>query len=517
MNATRKITVFGSSVAAGWVTSLNTQYDMENGYISRLSRLLADRGWTLHTFCVPGDTTTGVLERIKEPLQTLNPEIAIIALSMSNEGLETEDPEKVYQKYKTGLKSILEVCEQENVIPVVGLCYANDNYSPKQYECLKNMNCDINTWDVPCINLLGAFDDGKGHFPGKHTFEGDHPDNRGHEEFFYACVPGLFNALISGIKIPRRVSNSPGQKVMCTDNNEFLVYIPDDIIHSFSMVYSFQTRHSGCVSSVAAEGKSHEISITSSGTLLYHDVESAFPVNDGQWHEVALTHGYLHGKTSVYLDGKMLGQVREQIEPDQFTIGRGNSPEKSKSHPWSYRDIFIYRAALNEMEIEALYKGDMIHASMEIYAPLNDHSIRKDSPVNNLALSNAVLIVDPSDTKEKICLLRNKIDEAARLRMNEYKFKDKEPIDMDPKEFDSFEGFYEIAPGDHFEVTRKSDSLIFIDRGQEMPLLPEAENTFFIKYPGELTVTFIKDDAGLVEALILNANGQTIQANKRSR
>ena len=31
---------------------------------------------------------------------------------------------------------------------------------------IKKMNLLINSWDVPCVNLLGTLDDGHGHFPG---------------------------------------------------------------------------------------------------------------------------------------------------------------------------------------------------------------------------------------------------------------------------------------------------------------------------------------------------------------
>ena len=88
--------MLGSSVAAGWVTAREARQDLRNGWVQRLARSVDPRGFQLVNVSVPGDDTRAVLERIDRDLLPLHPRHVIVGLSMSNEGLESEDPEEVF-------------------------------------------------------------------------------------------------------------------------------------------------------------------------------------------------------------------------------------------------------------------------------------------------------------------------------------------------------------------------------------------------------------------------------------
>jgi lysophospholipase L1-like esterase len=196
------IAVIGSSVAAGWVTARDARQDMQNGYAYRLGRLLAPRGFKVVNISVPGDTTQRVLDRLDKDLFPLNPDFAVIALSLENEGIRGiggKDPARVYAGFKENLRSIIARCRTRNIVPVIGTCYANDNFDkPAHYEFITQMNLEIGTWDVPSVNLLGALDRGDGLFVEGMTFDLDHPADTGHRELFHSIVPSLFEALTAG-------------------------------------------------------------------------------------------------------------------------------------------------------------------------------------------------------------------------------------------------------------------------------------------------------------------------------
>ena len=127
-----KIVVLGSSVAAGWVTSYQEKYDMHNGYAYRLARLLEPRGWEVVNISIPGFDTKSTIQRFADDVLPLEPGYVIIGLSMSNEGLETGDPDSVSLSYETGIRKLIGLCRENNIRPVVGLCYSNDNYTEEQ-------------------------------------------------------------------------------------------------------------------------------------------------------------------------------------------------------------------------------------------------------------------------------------------------------------------------------------------------------------------------------------------------
>ena len=78
----------------------------------------------------------------------------------------------------------------------------------------------------------------------------------------------------------------------------------------------------------------------------------------------------------------------------------------------------------------------------------------------------------------------------------------------------SSNGKYEIAKDDYFLFEVKEDKLYFTDRGSSTEILPEAENKFYIHFPGEITFTFEIDESGKVIGMEANFNGYKMKTKK---
>jgi hypothetical protein len=374
------------------------------------------------------------------------------------------------------------------------------------------MNMLINSWDVPCVNLLGALNDGNGHFPAGCTFDPGHPDDLGHEELFYAFVPSLFDAIEKKGKLPGFHAGEKGS-IILGENAEFrqISYIPSTVIHSFSFGFSFKESGPGVVASLVLPDSTHEIILDDDGYLVYQTKEgsiktSVHPQPD-QWSEIMLTQSYLPMKTDLYINGIWSGRLVEQLEPVGFILG--NCQDKA-----TFRDLLIYRGSLTPDDVSALHAGKILHASLEVYAPLNDTVLFHGMELANWALSLETPYLDASDDHSRILNLTGKINQASKTRMNELKATCKQPIQVDPAIYDVYAGHYEIAPGDYFIVDVDNAGLFLLDRGNRTELLPESEHLFFIRYPADLTVRFEVGDDGAVKGLILNMNGQEMKASK---
>ena len=98
---------------------------------------------------------------------------------------------------------------------------------------------------------------------------------------------------------------------------------------------------------------------------------------DVQWHHVVLSHFTARGETMLFVDGKLAGRVAERLEPKNFVVGsRGD-----------YKELALYRSALNADEVAALHAGKMLKGSLEIYSPLTDVDFKADGTVENRAQS----------------------------------------------------------------------------------------------------------------------------------
>lgn len=502
-NENKKIVVLGSSVAAGWVTNYAEQYDFKNGYAYRLERYLSDKGFTIINKSIPGNNTKDALNRFKEDVLPENPDYLFIGLSMSNEGLETEDPDSVYQSFKSGILAIINECEANNIYPILGLCYANDNFTPDQYEYLKNMNIEMNSFNYPAVNFLGAFEDGNGHLPDPFKFDPNHPDNRGHEEFYLAFVPDLFQSIEDGKSIPEYIQHNSSISLGSKEKTQNLNFYPAENMHSFSFGFNFRTKKENQLAQVITKNNKIEIGINQAGELVWSDKTiqvKGIKQDKKAWNSIMITHRHLAKQIQVYINAELVAEFNEQIEPAVFKLG----PSKGSCE---YNNLLVYRAALNKNEISIL-PDQLLHGSLVCYAPF------KDGEITNLAQTKNKL---HADLENESVLLKNslkKIETASINRKKEPVFAEKKVVNLTPEELKKFAGKYEIAKEDYFVIEVENDKIYFVDRGRKGEILAESENKFFIKYPGELTFTFTISENGKVESMIANFNGHQIPATK---
>lgn len=85
---------------------------------------------------------------------------------------------------------------------------------------------------------------------------------------------------------------------------------------------------------------------------------------------------------------------------------------------------------------------------------------------------------------------------------------------VDPAIYDAYVGRYALAPTFVLTVTREGNRLITQATGQQkMEVFPESDTKFFLRVV-DAQITFVKDAAGKVVALILHQNGRDQRAQK---
>jgi lysophospholipase L1-like esterase len=422
-----RIAVFGSSVANGTGDELG-----RDGYTGLLRVLMAKKGWEVLNQSRGGDNTTSIVPRFApagapDPriryLATVNPSYVVIGLSFGNEGLfeatTAAQKEAVYEGYLKGIRALVDRAREHGITPVVLLCYPRSAHTAQDYEYVRRANVEQSGWDVPTVNVLGAIDDGNGHWA--LGFDDKHPQASGHREFFYAFVPTLFEALENNKPAPARPAGSPGF-ARIESGAAPLTFVPEETMHPFAVSMRVRTADNGTVTAISgstlvARAETHQIGRGSfaattlyadrpfaasigvqNGTLIYKSaagsvVDSGVPAG-GQWHHIVLSHYAARGETLIYVDGRAAGKVAERLEPNRFAIG-GPDTTGAPAGPRraEYKDLMIYRSALNADEAAALNQGRLLRASLEIYAPLSDAEFKAGAIVENRAQSLTSLTI----------------------------------------------------------------------------------------------------------------------------
>jgi lysophospholipase L1-like esterase len=419
----RRIAVFGSSVANG----TGDEFQKE-GYTGLLRELMAPRGWEVLNQSRGGDTTIRIAPRFApegtpDPntryLLPVNPGYVVIGLSLANEGIfeakTKEEKDAVYKQYSDGIKSLIDRARQNNIVPIVALCYPRMVYTPVEYEYVRRINVLHNSWNVPSVNFAGALDDGTGRYTLGFDFDDKHPNAMGHREFLYTFVPTMFEALEKGKPTPTRPANAKGFARIAGGNSP-LTFAPQDTMHPFAISVMVRTQSDGTVASVGGSTLSARREMKKVNTTEFEEItlspDRSFAATigvqggkwtytsangtsvasavsaDARWHHIVLSHYTARGETLFFVDGKLSGKIAERLQPTRFVVGGpGATGAPAAPKQADYKDVYIFRAALNADEVAALNQGKVLQASLETYSPLTDSQFQPNSMVENRAQS----------------------------------------------------------------------------------------------------------------------------------
>ena len=392
-----RITVMGSSVPYGQGAT------NKHGYIWQYEDVLKARpGNTryISNLSVSGNNTTTLGERFDEELVD-GGKYLIVALSLGNEGLASATTssamEALYNQWENRVMldadSFVKTAQAEGKQVVVTGNYANNGYNADHYGWIKQINLDIQQWDVPSVNLMGAIDDGTGKWAAGFFDDALHPNDAGHAEMAYAMVPSLFDALAAGKARPSRTAsgNYPlsGRQVIAVE--------PEGRIHPFTISFGVKTTQPGTILTFFNGSEAQSVAVTSDGKLSYKGVTGTTTVNNNAWHQVTLTHFYARGETLLYVDGMLQGSVAEKVVTTAFYVGYAATDVSA-----AFREVFLWRSGMNAEEILALSMGKMLCSSLEFYAPLNGSLSNLAQSTATLSLADGSTLVPAEDTTPRL-------------------------------------------------------------------------------------------------------------------
>ncbi|RZK47888.1 MAG: secretion protein Por, partial [Hymenobacter sp.] len=374
------------------------------GYPSRYSALLAQRAkagqgapWTTANISIPGDNTVKVLDRWARDLPPQQGRYVVYALALGNEGIHGGGRPK-FNQFRDNMQVLIAKARAAGLVPVVTNSYTRNDYTPEDYAYIRQMNLLLHAWAVPTVNLLGAVDDGQGHWAAGYFDDALHPNDRGHAELACAWVPSLFDALRAGKPLPHHQATA-GVRLA---PNAPLTLVPEALVHPFTQVVSFRTTNSGQLLTLGDSTRTGSLGIEPGGELAYASalggrLRSPARVNDNRWHQVALTHYFARGETLLYLDGTAVGRLPEQLHLRQLQLGGRHAPRGTR-----YRNWLFYRAGMNADELRALAADSLLKSSLELYAPLDGRRSAAPDSLANLAQSlNKLLAPRPAPNQKR--------------------------------------------------------------------------------------------------------------------
>lgn len=382
------ITVIGSSVANGQGADSNEGYAYMLGSLlsDRYDNNLSDNNFYTSGVAVNSNNSINVLNRFDDLINN-HGSFAILGLGLGNEGIHNAaNPDAIYAQWKTNILQLVSQINAEGKPAVVTNNYPRGDYNATDYAYVRQMNLEMQQWDVPTVNFLGALDNckGNGQWADGYQVDGDvyHPNTAGHLELMHAFVPSLFDAIKAGKEQPMRTFVSHGTTLT---SQSVLTLEPEDQVHAFT--FAINVRADVACTPITfhfADGSAHSLSIS---------VAQA----DGAWHQYAISYYYAAGRIFTYIDGVAIADEEvSQLELSHIEVG-GNDIEVS--------EMFFYRSGMNNDEIIALNEGKMLKSSLEIYAPLINGSLENlAQSLNQPSLSSTLTRVKQISNKANISI-----------------------------------------------------------------------------------------------------------------
>lgn len=386
---TCRISVFGSSVAHG------TGATNDRGYAYLYGQLLSQRKqagespypFTLSDICVGGNTSTKLLQRYNDLIFDLG-RYVIIGISLGNEGIHNSSrAQAIADRWSENVWNIVNMARDDGKVPVVMNNYGRADFNAKDYAQVKRINLIVHEWDVPSVNLLGAIDDGQGHWAAGYENDPFHPNTIGHREMMHAIPPSLFDALAEGKPIPMR--DGSGKLTLSRGNT--IAFAPEGTVHPFAISIVVSGSDQGRIATLNAGARKAWIGVNRDHRAYYcsttgDSLVCPIPLVDRVRHTITLSHSYARRQTQFFVD--MEGTAtNERLLLERVTLGDATRRNTQRS----FSELFFWRSALNSDEVSALARGRMLRSSLEIYAPLDND--RRDSLVNLAQSMNTLRLI----------------------------------------------------------------------------------------------------------------------------
>jgi lysophospholipase L1-like esterase len=339
--------------------------------------------WDVSNISVGGNSTPNVLARWDKDLLPQCGRYVVYGLSLANEGII--DNPGAFDQFTTNMAKLIQDARDNGMVPLSVNNYANNDYTPALYAKIETMNLLIHQWDVPTINVMGAIDDGAGHWAPGHFTNAGHPNDQGYKEMAASFVPSLFDALQAGRARPQK----QGTTFVTLKAGQSIGLKPEEGLHSFTLLADVRTATAGPLLEYEDGAATGALSIDATGVLAYKSSKTGqvfkgqATVNDGAWHTVAFTHYVAVAKTILYVDAVAQIDVSgDDIHSQGFVFGRPTGTDTV-----DLRNLLFYRAGMTQVEMSAIQSGSFLQSSMEIYAPLDGQGKDLTAAVVNLAQS----------------------------------------------------------------------------------------------------------------------------------
>ena len=337
-----------------------------------------------------GDNTLKIEKenRIGEKLMPSKPDIVVVGLSLSNEGIKRcqsdDERETISEQFRSRLLALADSVSSLGMIPVIANCYPHSYYYSTEYEYIKKMNWIINSWKYPSINLLGAIDNGKGQWVEGYQHDSGHPNRDGHYEMSLSIVPDLFESITLGKKIPDYDWKKSYTVLDNTKKAESITFSVKHPLHSFTMSFRYIESTAGVIARIKTSLGNSDVTFDGNA-IVYGTIK--VPASGKEWNHVVVAHNYAAGRTLIAVNGKVSGEMREKLIPTGFVFG-------GTVEFIALKDLMLHRASLSEDEIRDISNKLFIRSSLEIYSPMTTIITGEELP--NKAQSLTTLRIDPT-------------------------------------------------------------------------------------------------------------------------
>jgi hypothetical protein len=155
-------------------------------------------------------------------------------------------------------------------------------------------------------------------------------------------------------------------------------------MHSFTLSFRFKETGEGSIAGFVSNNVNHTVNIIGN-TIHYKALSRTYPENLKSWTHVVLSHSYARQQTMLFVDGELVGIVKEQLSPSLVYFGGTASLTELK-------DLTLHRSSLNENEALDLFNKKFIQSSLEFNNPLTISA--KGEYLQNYAQSLTIMKVD---------------------------------------------------------------------------------------------------------------------------